>query len=179
MRYVHRVEKNEHRCLNNDKSYCISFLLSLPISKNYNDRKNTVWEHHLQTTWTWLNYNCPVNQSASPCPCRITSIQCTSLSQLTDKCCTITPKYSNCQIVLATPIEDGWDIYWYPTNLCYVSCFTFSFSVMCHCSSRSSPDCFITNLIKQTAWTCQYNVLRLDAIYCIGQQIDTALGYGY
>ena len=52
-------------------------------------------EHNLQTTCTWL-YNFPLNQSASPCPCRRASIR-----HICHKCCTLTLKYSNCPVVLA------------------------------------------------------------------------------
>ena len=152
------------------------FLPSLPISKNYN------------SSLTRSSYTVMSTSERTPLADYMDLIKLLRPSQsigltlhVHTECCTLTLKYINCQVVFATLLEDGWDIYWYPTNLCYLSqvlhthskvqqlssvlatppvcamshCFTFSVSVMCHCSSRSSPDCFIINLIKQTAWTCQ------------------------
>ena len=66
----------------------------------------------------------------------------TYLSQVTDKHYTLTLKYSNSPVVLSTPLEDGWDIYWYPTKLCYVSLLYF----LCLCDVS-----LFIKVIKQTS----------------------------
>ena len=58
----------------------------------------------------------------------------TYLSQVTDKCCTLTLKYSNCPVAFATPLENGWDIYWYPLicAMCYVLLSLLVWCVIAH-----------------------------------------------
>ena len=110
----------------------------------------TVREHHLQTTWTWLYDNSPVNQSASPCPCRRASIRhVCHKSQVTDKCCTLTLKYSvTVQLYLQHPLKMVETFTGTPLicAMCYV---LLSLLVWCLIAHK------VIKVIKQTSWTCQ------------------------
>ena len=90
---------------NIDKSYLfLVFTTHLKELQQFND-KNTVISISERTPLADYN-NAPdyitTAQSASPCPCKYTS-------QVTDKCCTLTLKYSgtHSKVQLATPLEGG------------------------------------------------------------------------
>ena len=124
--------------------YHTSFLLSLPISKNYHNSMTrrtqscqSVREHHALADYIDLiTLQLPSRSISLTLSMQKSKISTTYLSQVLHT----HSKVQQLSSVLATP------------PVCAMShCFTFSVSVMCYCSSRSSPDCFITKLIKQTA----------------------------
>ena len=141
--------KNEHKYLNIDKScFFLAFTTHLKELQQFSDTKNTVMSISDRTPvadyMDLIILQLP-SQSISLTLSMQKSKYTTYLSQVTDKCCTLTLTVQLYWQHLLKMVET----FTGTPLICAMS--TFSFSVMCHCSSRSSPDCFIINLIKQTA----------------------------
>ena len=104
--------KNEHKYLNIDKScFFLAFTAHLKeLQLQLSDTKNTVMSISDRTPvadyMDLIILQLP-SQSISLTLSMQKSRYTTYLSQVTDKCCTLTLKYSNGPVVLATPLENG------------------------------------------------------------------------